>query len=109
MDRSTANLYSVGIVIVITLQKILDIMNEIVHSGSHSCWPQRYPQTITKLNGETKANISPFDGSDTGSGLCFEIPGDEDADIMHATQSSTPGALVATRWKLGTSTLNKCD
>ena len=40
-----------------------------------------------------KANISPFDGSDTGTGLCFEIPGDEDADIMRAAQSSIPGGI----------------
>jgi len=34
-----------------------------------------------------------FDGNDAGTGSCFEIPGDEDADIILAAQSSIPGGV----------------
>ena len=34
-----------------------------------------------------------FDGSHTGAGSCFEIPGDEDANAMRAVQSSIPGDI----------------
>jgi len=46
-----------------------------------------------QTDGEAKANILTFDGNDVGTGSCFEIPGDEDADIILAAQSSIPGGV----------------
>jgi len=43
--------------------------------------------------GEANANILCFDGGGTGTGSCFGIPGDDDAETMRAVQSSIPGGV----------------
>jgi len=46
-----------------------------------------------QTDGDAKANILALEGGSTGTGSCFSIPGDEDADTMRAVQSSIPGGV----------------
>lgn len=51
-----------------------------MHSISH----------LHQTAGEANANILCFDGGGTGTGSCFGIPGDDEAETIRAVQSSIP-------------------
>jgi hypothetical protein len=46
-----------------------------------------------QTDGDANANILTFDGGGIGTGSCFGMPGDEDADTMRAVQSSIAGGV----------------